>query len=294
MFVNAIDRAALFTRPIHFITRNYGSSHVQPGAGTLFFVNAEGWALTCKHVTTAVLAGDQLLAKFKAFKAELATVLGHKKERQLRRSLEKKYAYTSNATIELHTQFVDCVDGLLNLNVIPHATYDVALIRFHGYTNLRCTVFPVFPKDTSPLKQGRFLCRLGFPFPEFTNFTYDASADTASWTNAPVNAPRFPIEGMVTRHLGNPDGTIWGFEMSTPGLRGQSGGPVVDVDGKVWGIQAATNHLDLDFDVDQEVVRNGLKRRVRDSAFLHVGHCLHVDVLKSFMVQHGVAFREAD
>ena len=57
-------------------------------------------------------------------------------------------------------------------------------------------------------------------------------------------------------------------------------------------MQAATNHLDLDFDVDMEVLRNGEKRHVKDSAFLHVGHCVHVDVLKQFMRDNNVTFQE--
>src|SRR5688572_32992035 len=97
---------------------------------------------------------------------------------------------------------------------------------------------------------------------------------------------------MLTRHLRDNDGQVFGFEMSTPGLRGQSGGPVFDINGKVWGMQSATNHLDLDFDVNQDVVRNGTIKRVQDSAFLHVGHCIHVDTLKSFMKENGVRFQE--
>ena len=103
--------------------------------------------------------------------------------------------------------------------------------------------------------------------------------------------PRFPIEGMVTRHLLQNADTI-GFEMSTPGLRGQSGGPAFDVDSCVWGMQSQTAHLDLDFDVNKEVVRGGKRKRIQNSPFLHVGHCLHVNVLKQFMREHDVAFQE--
>jgi hypothetical protein len=97
---------------------------------------------------------------------------------------------------------------------------------------------------------------------------------------------------MVTRHLAEGPGTVVGFELSTPGLRGQSGGPAFDAEGHVWGMQFATKHLDLNFDVDLEVVRAGNKKRVSDSAFLHVGHCVHVDALKAFMREHAVEFAE--
>jgi hypothetical protein len=57
-------------------------------------------------------------------------------------------------------------------------------------------------------------------------------------------------------------------------------------------MQTATAHLDLDFDVDMEVVRDGHQTLIHDHAILHVGHCIHVDVLKQFMREHGVGFAE--
>ena len=42
-------------------------------------------------------------------------------------------------------------------------------------------------------------------------------------------------------------------------------------------------YLDLGFDVDIEVLRAGQRRRVQESAVLHAGHCVHVNVLKEFM-----------
>ncbi|MDP2930526.1 MAG: trypsin-like peptidase domain-containing protein [bacterium] len=293
MFVQAIEIAAQFTRPIYSIFRNYGSTQVIPGAATLFFVNAEGWALTCGHVGGNLLAAGEINSKFQSFKSEVAAQPGIKKHRHILHELEKKYGYTKKVTVELKNMFMDCIEGNLNFRIIRSAKYDIALLKFSGFTKLLCDSFPYFPKDTSGLKQGKFLCRLGFPFPEFANFAYDEASDSIMWTNSgKTTSPRFPIEGMLTRQLLDKDGQVFGFEMSTPGLRGQSGGPVLDTDGKVWGMQSATNHLDLDFDVNQEVIRNGLNKRIQDSAFLHVGHCIHVDTIKSFMREQGVTFQE--
>lgn len=293
MFVEAIETADRFTRPIHSIGRNYGSKIIQPGAATLFFVNSDGWALTCRHVAEHLVAGEQLGAKHRAFTDELDRLLGQRKKKQILRELEKKYGYSKRSVFELHNRFMNCVEGDLRFNIIAHDRLDVALIHFQGFTRLLCDSFPIFAANGSDLKQGMFLCRLGFPFAEFSNFGYDNASDTIHWTNTGrIDTPRFPIEGMVTRHIIDESGQIVAFEMSTPGLRGQSGGPVFDVDGKVWGMQAATAHLDLDFDVDQEVIRNGVKKRVKDSAFLHVGHCIHVDVLRSFMKEQGIQFQE--
>ncbi len=294
MFVNAIETATAFTRPIHSISRNYGSTDVHAGAATLFFINSDGWAMTCGHVARHIMATDAIGSKYQAYKAALVAQRGTRKEKQILRELEKKFGYSPAETIELHMLFVQCIEGNLELNIMLHEQLDVALIRFRNYSRLLCDKFPVFPADTSNLKQGKSLCRLGFPFAEFNNFAYDQQTDQIMWTDTGRrNTPTFPIEGMVTRYLVTPEGQLQGFEMSTPGLRGQSGGPAFDSDGKIWGMQAATGHLDLNFDVDQDVFRDGIKKKVKDSAFLHVGHCIHVDIMKDFMRKHNVAFQEA-
>lgn len=292
MFTEAIELAAGWTRPIHTIVRYSGSDQVHPGAATLFFVNKDGWALTCKHVAHSFIAGDQLHAQRAAFIDECAKLSGNKK-RAAEKVLERKYGFERGKPLELKNRVVNCVDGPLNLRIEMHPSLDIALLKFSDFTALSPTTFPVFAKDGSALKQGKSICRLGFPFPEFSNFAYDATTDCIDWTtDGRDQSPRFPIDGMVTRHLGGPNGETVGFELSTPGLRGQSGGPAFDTRGVVWGMQSATNHLDLNFDVDLEVFREGVKRHVKESAVLHVGHCVHVDVLKDFMRQHGVSFNE--
>jgi hypothetical protein len=293
MFVAAIEVATRFTRPLHIVTRHYRSDTPNPGAATLFFVNPEGWALTCRHVARHLAGSAAITSAYAKFSGELASFKGTLKEKKLRRQLEPKYGYTSNSLVQVMNRFVNCVDTLLDITVKEHPEADLALLKFNGFSRLDVTAFPTFAKNEQDLKQGKFLCRLGYPFPEFTNFSYEAATDSISWTaTGRSDSPQFPLEGMVTRHLSLSDGTVGGFEMSTPGLRGQSGGPAFDSVGTVWGMQSATSHLDLDFDVNQEVLRNGLKTRVKDSAFLHVGYCVHVGIMKDFMRANGVAFQE--
>jgi len=293
MFAKAIEIAAKYTRAIHSISRNYGSTTIQPGTASLIFINSDGWALTCRHIINQLDVGASLARKRDSFHRELASRQGTEKEKRLLKELEKKYSYKKNFTFELHNRFIGCVEGNLKLNVVKHKEYDLALIKFENYTQLLCDTFPIFPSDTSSLQQGKMLCRLGFPFPEFTNFAYDDKADKLTWTDTGrTTTPRFPIEGMVTRHVVDDEGKVFAFEMSTPGLRGQSGGPAFDTDGKVWGLQFATQHLDLNFDIDQEVLRKGVKKHIKDSPFLHVGRCIHVDVIKIFLKENNVVFTE--
>lgn len=64
--------------------------------------------------------------------------------------------------------------------------------------------------------------------------------------------PMFPIDGIMTRNIisGKSQDGIFEFkwlETSSPGLRGQSGGPTFDKDGNIWALQSQTRHLPLGF-----------------------------------------------
>ena len=58
MFANAIDLVGNFTRPVKIITRNYKDTTIMPGAATIFFVNDDGCAITCKHVAEELICAD--------------------------------------------------------------------------------------------------------------------------------------------------------------------------------------------------------------------------------------------
>ena len=188
---------------------------------------------------------------------------------------------------------MDAVEGFDSLKVIAHPDVDLALMKFDNYAKLLCDSFPVFAQSSSVLRQGRSICRLGYPFPEFSNYKYESKSDSIEWTpDGQTNTPRFPIDGILTRHLSDGKGKAVGFEVSTPGLRGQSGGPAFDVDGRIVGIQSLTKAHDLNFDVDIKVLRRGKQKPVKESSLLHVGHCIHLDVIKDFMRQNQVNFVE--
>lgn len=90
MFVQAIETAIKFTRPIHTISRTYGSTLIQAGASSLFFVNNEGWALTCGHVAKQIAISDKILARKMAFEKELLSLPAGKSRKKWQKELEKK------------------------------------------------------------------------------------------------------------------------------------------------------------------------------------------------------------
>lgn len=304
MFVDAIEDVGRFTRPIQFISRNYNEKIVTGGAGTMFFVNEFSCAVTCKHVIDLIGNRTNINQNYANFRQERAAIIkdggmppsgmSPSRYQKALRELEAKYNYKADVMVELNERFLDCTaDPNLRFRWINHPKYDLSIIIFEQFRQPLYQSYARFLKDGSSLKQGKSLCRLGYPFPEFTNFQYDQQADEISWTNTGITGtPRFPIDGMLTRHLVD-EGTLFGVELSTPGLRGQSGGPLFDRNGLVCGMQSKTNALHLGFDMmDAEHNVNGKTIKVNNQPFLHVGHCIHVDIIKSFLAQNGIKFYE--
>jgi len=295
MFETAIEKMLQFTRPMHTISRSYGGL-IMPGSATFFFVNDKGVAITCKHVANMIAAAENMNQNFLKFKTEREKLPKDGKHNQHLKGLELKYKYAKDNTVQLKYNFLNCFDKVEQIVCHEHPTVDLAILEFKGFNNILYKSNAEFLKDSSIIKQGKYLCRIGFPFPEFNNFQHNPSNDDIEWTSTGLQAsPVFPIDGIVTRFLGDPTQNVLGIEMSTPGLRGQSGGPLFDVSGKVYGMQFATNHLHLGFDVkDKEINHEGRKVKVSNSPFLHVGLCVHVDKIKDFLRQHNIEFHESD
>lgn len=295
MFETAIEKISGFTRPLHTISRTYGGL-VIPGSATFFFVNNAGVAITCKHVANMIPSADTINAAYLQFKAERDKLANDGRYPKLLNGLELKYKYGKETTVQLKNNFLNCFDKLEQIVSHVHPTLDLAIVEFKGFEKIFYTNHASFIKDSSKIKQGKYLCRIGFPFPEFNNFKHNPATDDIEWTSTGnPNSPTFPIDGIVTRFVGDATEGITGIEMSTPGLRGQSGGPLFDTDGKIYGMQFATNHLHLGFDMqDKEIVNNGKKIKVSNYPFLHVGLCVHVDKIKAFLQQHAIDFTESD
>ncbi len=297
MFVTAIEKVNPFTRPIHFITRYYGGGEIEPGSATMFFVNEEGCAVTCKHVAELLINGQAIYGHFLKFRAELRRFEKDKNYALHLKRLEDQHGMTKETVIRLLPNFLNSIRRELTMEITPHPTQDLAIIKFSSFDNTFYQSYATFLRNGNEVKQGRSLCRLGYPFPEFTNYRYNKDIDDIEWTTEGRQAsPSFPIDGIVTRQIGDPvTNRIEGIELSTPGLRGQSGGPLFDRHGIVYGMQSATRHLHLGFDqINKEVSIGGKKQRISNYPFLNVGQCVHVNIIKDFLREKGVKFYEAD
>jgi hypothetical protein len=291
MFIKAIEEVNKFTRPLHTITRNYAGL-ISPGTSTFFFVNEAGVAISCKHVLNLILQADQINNQFNLFKADLAKLPKDNKYRKNLTGLELKYKFKKEKAVQVKNNFVNCFDTISGMTYHAHPTLDLAIIVFQGFNTILYNSYATFVSDPNKIKQGKYLCRLGYPFPEFNNFMHNQITDDIEWTaTGNQSSPSFPLDGIITRFVGDGAGQIIGIELSTPGLRGQSGGPLFDTDGLVYGMQYETGHLHLGFDLkDKEVISDGKKVKVSNSPFIHVGHCIHVDKIKEFLTQNNIKF----
>lgn len=296
MFVKAIEEIQQFTRPVHTIVRHYHNDFIHPGAATLFFVNEEGVAITCKHVLDILLQEPIVNRNYEKFKAEkllLGTKIDGKYKKKLK-ELETKYNYNQTDSVaQLNNLVIGCLDKL-EFDWFAHPTLDLAILKFKNFKEKHYTSYAIFIKDSSQIKPGKSLCRFGYPFVEFTNFEYDKINDEIKFTTTGnQNALPFPIDGIITRQVSNDGKTIDGIEMSTPGLRGQSGGPLFDVNGLVYGLQSVTNFFHLGFNEQKiEIITKGKKTHILNETFFNAGRCVHVNSIKEFLKANNVKFYE--
>ena len=159
------------------------------------------------------------------------------------KDLEFEFNFRHNSIVQMKQLFLGCFDKITSLDCHLHPTLDLAILIFKGFSKVHYQGHARFKSDIEDIRQGKQLCRLGYPFPEFSNFKYNYKTDDLEWTKEGNQlSPTFPIDGIITRMLA-PNGKITGIEMSSPGLRGQSGGPLFDHEGVIYGMQSSTKHL---------------------------------------------------
>ena len=153
--------------------------------------------------------------------------------------------------------------------------------------------YPVFKDPSKGFEVGTSLCKLGFPFHSITP-TWNPTTDMFELPPEAVPLPRFPIEGIFTRIVGVPGAgasalnyPLLLLETSSPGLKGQSGGPIFDAKGSIWAIQCITAHYQLGF---SPPVPGGAKDQ-KEHQFLNVGLGTHVETVLGLFQERGITFQ---
>lgn len=261
MFQKACALARQFTLPVIISQRTVGGECVA-GIGTFVLVNEDGWFVTAAHIfeTADKLAREEAMTrdlKSKIAEVEADKTLGAKERRrklaqigQLRSDDIEKWSIWWGAD----NTWVDQA----SLYSVP--PMDIAVGRLVGHTAIPTKTFPVFKRTIGEPPVGASLCRMGFPFWELSPEWDEAQQNFKLTQNFPV--PLFVNEGILSRmfeavfvdqtgnRLPKPPFPLRAIETSSPGLLGQSGGPIFDQSGTIWGIQTSVKSYPLELNTD--------------------------------------------
>lgn len=285
MFVKAIEKIKECVRPIYIICRYLGSTEVDPGAATYFLVNNQGYAIMCCHTYENIKNCAKSFDDYEMYKQLLEKAPKHGKKRDEYIKDLNRQSYDGHNTIQLSIRFRDQPQSINVIDACPKS--DLLLVKFIGLKGIE-DVAPVFKKDTSDIKAGKYLCQSGFAFPDFNNYKYNAQTDRIEWTDSGlVNSLLFNVNGMVARRLGDQ------LIMTTPGYDYMSGAPVFDTEGRICGMQHAVIHKYTNFNCDKVPVwHEGVKRDITQYPFAHFAMCTVVDSIKLLLRKNNIDFIE--
>lgn len=281
MFTKPLKEVMEYTRPLVISTRSIDGK-VQSSCGTYIILNDEGWIMTAAHILIPMIQFQQHKAEVSKYQEELQKIdnskLSEKQKKQKTKQLKKNNGWITNISYWWGDDKIK-VDGLKHK---PNLENDIAIGRIENFekNSVKC-----FPKIIDPKKvqTGRSLCKLGFPFPNLNPTFKDGKFNLQN-----PQITFFPLEGMFTRNIiiNNKKSFL---ESSSPGLRGQSGGPWIDKEGNLWAIQSQTQHIDLEF---KAPIKRGNKI-VEENQVINLGLGIHPEVIIQFLRDHKVKFEVA-
>ena len=287
MFQGAIKKAKQYTLPV---VVSYRRQDGTTGSliGAFIVLNEDGWILTAAHIVSEMQRFAQELNAYNDYTAQQASLGAEGKLTRAER--KKKIRSFVKPPKNSVTNFSPWWgrDGWRVDSFQLNPLADVAIGQIIGFDKTRVKTYPVFKNPAVNFDVGENLCKLGFPFhgikPTFV--------ETTSRFQLPQGAlpiPFFPIEGIFTRTAiikdGNDETASAKFvETSSPGLRGQSGGPTFDAQGRVWAMQSRTVHYPLGFSPEVPNHRN------REHQFLNSGMGTHANTIISILSNFGVNF----
>lgn len=287
MFSKAYEIASAYTHPIIISSRHFDNT-VNCSMGTFVILNDEGWIITAAHIVQSSFQYNNDKKEIEEYKNKLASITDNQSLSEKLKRRQKSQLYKNDKWIT-NFSFWLVKDGVRLENLIVDRFADLAVGKLTPFDSSEIKNYPII-KNPANLRIGTSLCKLGFPF-HAIKATFDESSGNFTLQPGSLPAPRFPLEGIYTRNqiqVDKDDKTkVTKFiETSSPGLRGQSGGPIFDTSGYLWAIQSKTFHIPLGFNPEVHVGR----RVVEEHQFLNVGLGVHTEVIVSFLTKNNIAF----
>lgn len=281
MYKKSIKDNSKFLVPFIEGIKYYGSDEIEHGLGTMIILNENGDLLTCKHIANELIVNDRLNKNYN----KLINEINNCKNKDEIKELESKYNLKKDTVI---LSKIDLPFKSSDIEIKFHKYLDLAVISFKNI-EVKLDNYPVFSEE-SPM-QGQSVCKLGFAFPEYSLFEYSKEKnDIVIKDTVVTNFPLFPMDGIVTRRVLDEKNNPSMFEMSTPGIRGQSGGPIFSPEGIIYGIQSMTKQLDLNFDIDGSVRRGIENKKVVYTPFINLGVGISSSEIIKFLNENNIKY----
>ncbi|MFP4187744.1 MAG: hypothetical protein ACLFSU_06205 [Acholeplasmataceae bacterium] len=289
MFQEAIKKTKNYTTNVVLSMRRL-SGKVDTAMFTAIILNKDGDFLSSAHTFQAISEYKQhqeQIKKNRARREEIRTMGLSKEQEQaeMMRILDHPMSITHidfyvprfKASIDISTLKTDYAK-------------DLATFRLKNRPPMGIEDYPRFFDNNQDMQVGTQLCRLGYAFNEARvafapkkGFLFFEKFSTQEM---------YPNDGMLTRlrtlkRSSNVpfEGTF--IELSTPGLKGQSGCAIFDTYGTVYGIQSHTSHLPLNMAVP---FPNKMQVVTLEHQVLNVGLGVHSVEIEKFLLAHSIDF----
>lgn len=289
MFRDACTAARGYTFPVIIPSRKV-NGECAAGLGAFIILNSDGWFLTAAHI------GDEL-SKLSASVTRINERAGKEAEIRADKSLSPPQRRKKLRELGKTKPTDVCNFGVLwsntgatvnGLRRLAHV--DLGVGKLEDVDMSKFSVFPKFHKEHDQSDVGVTVCRSGFPFHSIET-SWDDASNSFTFPNGIFPVPMFANEGIISRFIAvvveDEDPPLGYdrrlFETSTPGLRGQSGGPIFDADGRIWGIQSRTTSYELGF--SPEV------KGKPEHQFLNVGMAVDSCTVCSFLDGLGISYQ---
>ena len=272
MFQKALKIAQVYTLPV-VISYRLENGKTASAIGAFIVLNQDGWILTAGHIIDQIMGLANDLKLYNDYVAKLSdlnsdnSLTKAQRKRKLRRLTKPENPITDYSVWWGK-------DGWNVQSFELNRPADIAIGQISGFKSNDISIYPEFKNPAVNFDVGENLCKLGFPFYSITP-TYDDSENMFELPPGALPIPLFPIEGIFTRTIVMDDGLSSAefVETSSPGLRGQSGGPTLDMNGRIWAMQSRTNHYPLGFSPKVPNQRN------EEHQFLNVGWGTHAKTI---------------
>jgi hypothetical protein len=281
MFAEACRIAKGFTRPVATSIRLQDGT-VSSTLNSFIIVNRDGWAITAGHTFDSLVKYEKDRNKIEEITR--MNVSGQTGAPSNVAKMDPKFI--------LNHSFWWGWDGVLIKEVTVDRKIDLALVKLVNFKPEMVPNYPVFA-DPGSVSIGTSICRLGHPF--FDPPTeFDFSRNAFRIPKIENEAAMFVNDGMVSKiftvkKAGNSTLDATYMDTSTPGYKGQAGGPIVDVKGRVCGMQINTLALPFGF----RSQGNGEKNPVEDQ-FCCVGRGVHVKTIRQFLDSKNIRYGAED